>query len=303
MLRQTYPHFEIIVVDDGSTDNTAEVATRPPHVRCIRQKNQGQAAARNTGLRESGGSYIVFLDSDDRLLPHALETGLQCLNDNPECAFASGRCSIISSDGSSLPTQQQFLVEQDHYLALLTDNYIWMPAMVMHRRATFDSVGEFNTSLSIRGSEDYDLYLRITRSLPVCCHDKVVAEYRIHSSSTSANSARMLKATLVVHRSQKDYVKGDKRHEEAYNIGVRFWRERYGELVADKVRRHVRGMGGEMKQALQGAFVLLRYYPRGLVEHARRKLSCVALKAINPLRFGARGNGDKNTAGKLRDSG
>ena len=76
VLKQTYKHFEIVVVDDGSTDNTSEVARRYSGIRCIEQANQGLSAARNTGIRESKGEYLVFLDADDRLRPIALEAGL-----------------------------------------------------------------------------------------------------------------------------------------------------------------------------------------------------------------------------------
>src|SRR5215210_2105808 len=73
VLGQSYPNFEIVVVDDGSPDDTAEVAARYPEVRYICQDNQGLSAARNTGLGQSEGEYVVFLDADDRLLPEALE--------------------------------------------------------------------------------------------------------------------------------------------------------------------------------------------------------------------------------------
>ncbi len=102
VLAQSYPHFEIIVVDDGSIDNTSEVAVHYPEVRCIRQNNQGVNAARNTGLRHSRGEYLVFLDADDRLLPGALKASLECFNTYPECAFVFGRFRYIAANGKPL---------------------------------------------------------------------------------------------------------------------------------------------------------------------------------------------------------
>ena len=104
VLAQTSRQFEIIVVDDGSTDNTAEVAARYPGIGYLRQDNQGLAAARNTGLRHSQGDYLVFLDADDRLLPAALESGLDYLSAHPACAFVWGHYLRFTSDGSVLPT-------------------------------------------------------------------------------------------------------------------------------------------------------------------------------------------------------
>ena len=263
VIAQSYPNFEIVVVDDGSTDNTFEVAARYQGVRCIRQNNQGLSAARNSGLRGSRGDYLVFLDADDRLLPNALEVGLEYLKAHPECAFVSGYYRLITIDGAPFWEKQLPCITRDHYIELLRTNYIGMHATVMYRRSVFESVGGFDTSL--KACEDYNLYLRIARHFPVHCHSEVVAEYRDHGSSMSRNSALMLKATLAVLRSQRKYVRRDKRYKKAYRIGVKFWQDYYGPQLAWKILAHVRER--EWKQGIRDLLVLLRYYPRAF--HSR----------------------------------
>src|SRR5215213_4245219 len=122
VLAQSYPRFEVVVVDDGSTDDTAEVAARYPKVRCVRQQNQGLAAARNTGLRHSEGEYVVFLDADDRLLPEALKNGLECLETHRECAYVYGHFRMIASDGSFLKHRKRLIVGKNRYVGMLRRN-------------------------------------------------------------------------------------------------------------------------------------------------------------------------------------
>ena len=144
-----------MLVDDGSDDNTAAIAATYPGVHYIRQKNAGLSGARNTGLRHSLGKYLVFLDADDRLLPNALEIGLQCFASHPESAFVYGHSRFVAFDGSPMPARQPVHVEGDYYLALLRNCPIAAPASVMYRREIFELVDGFDTSLS--PAADYDL--------------------------------------------------------------------------------------------------------------------------------------------------
>jgi glycosyltransferase involved in cell wall biosynthesis/SAM-dependent methyltransferase len=261
VLSQSYRNFEIIVVDDGSTDETSEVASRYERVRLFQQENQGLAGARNRGLGEAKGEYVVFLDADDKLLPGALEAGLRCFEAHPECAFVSGTSRPIAEDGALLSQRSDTVVEGDHYLKLLRHNYIGMHATVMYRRPVFDDVGGFDVTL--RACEDYDHYLRVARRYPVQRHDELVAEYRQHRANMSRDYALMLTSALTVLHRQRKFVKDNEHYRKAYKFGERFWRESYGDLLVGEVRMQMRE--GNWEQVLRGVTVLGRYYRQGLI--------------------------------------
>lgn len=277
VLKQSYTQYEIIVVDDGSTDNTFEVASRYPAVRCVRQENQGLSAARNRGLRESRGNYLVFLDADDRLLPEALDIGLGALAANPDCAFVYGRSQHIAFDGSPLPVLYPPPIEREHYSAFLENNPIWMPAQVMYRYSVFESVSGFNTAIS--PAADYELYLRIARSFPVHCHNQVVAEYRQHSQNMSRNPQIMLTSTLTAISSQRKHALKDKRHKRAYKKGKKNWQYYYGEELADRMGARWRTKG-QKNLAISDALCILRYYPQGFARHLYKKAKMVIMRKL-----------------------
>ncbi|HSL43692.1 MAG TPA: glycosyltransferase [Anaerolineales bacterium] len=256
-LAQTYPRLEIIVVDDGSTDDTAIVAARYPNVHYVRQMNQGLAAARNTGLRESHGEVLAFLDADDRLLPEAVEHGVAHLLNSPGHAFVSGRYRYIGEDGKILNEYHQEPAEPDSYAAFLRGNYIGMHATVAYRRAVIEAEGGFDPSLP--ACEDYDLYLRIARKHPVGVHKHLVAEYRQHSQNMSRDPGLMLKTALTVLSSNWEYVREKEIYRAAYHAGVRSWREHYSSEFFEQI--YTKWSEGQISSALRLATSWFRYAP------------------------------------------
>ena len=260
VVAQSYPHYEVVVIDDGSTDNVEEVAGRYPGVRYIRQENSGLAAARNTGLRRSRGNYLVFLDADDRLVTEALEVGLAAFTTHPECAFVVGHCKEITVDGTPFPASERPCAHQDHYAALLSKCFIYPPATVMFRRSVFETVRNFDTSVS--PCADYDLYLRVAKDFPIYCHHRVVAEYRKHGANMTHNAALMLQSGMTVLRAQRAHTKRKRLWSEAYKTGMRFIQTCYGPPFAAELRSQWHA--GNRRQVLAGFLTLLRYYPVGI---------------------------------------
>ena len=259
-LRQTHPALEVIVVDDGSTDDTARVAAARAGVRFVRQQNQGAAVARAAGFRESRGAYIIFLDADDRLLPHAVATGLDYLAAHPDRAFVTGHVRLITEDGLPAGTPPQEHREGDAYRELLRSNYIWTPGVVMYRRAVLDTVGMFDPEAG--GSADYELNIRIARRFPIGCHHEVILEYRQHAANMSADAGHMLRSAIRVRRAQRKHVEADRAALEAWQEGIDIVRTDFGGRLIDQVKTDLR-MRGRRSAALRGLVRLLRYHPSG----------------------------------------
>jgi glycosyltransferase involved in cell wall biosynthesis len=259
-LTQTHHPIEVLVIDDGSTDASSVIARNFP-VRYIKQQNRGLTASRNRGILESRGSYIVFLDADDRLRPEAIETGLRALAENPECAMTVGDHHFVSEDGSHLANSRKECLQKSHYEALLKSNFIEMISSVLFRRSVLEQVAGFDTRLRV--AEDYDLYLRIARDYSICCHSKVVADYRLHKSNVSRNSELMLTTTLRVLASQAGYARRDTRRLFAFLEGIRTWRKQYGRQLASELGRSYPTLHG--KNLRRKLLLLLDYYPQGFM--------------------------------------
>jgi glycosyltransferase involved in cell wall biosynthesis len=226
VVSQTYKHYEIVVVDDGSTDSTKSIAESYSFVKYVYQSNQGPSAARNKGIDCSTGNYLIFLDSDDWLLPEALNINLGFLLRNPELAFVSGAHAVFYEDGSKNHEVRTEVIK-DNYLSLLESNYIGMIATVLFHRWAFDSI-RYDTSL--KTCEDYDLYLKIARLYPVMQHTLMIAVYRIHSKNVSGNTIIMLENALFVLNRQKASLR-NRKERKAFKNGQILWRSYYSQLI------------------------------------------------------------------------
>jgi glycosyltransferase involved in cell wall biosynthesis len=261
-LAQTCGDIEVLVVDDGSMDDTRDVALSFPRVRYVHQANQGLAAARNTGIRETTSPYLLFLDADDRLLPEAAQSGLECFQAHPESGFVFGAFRNTYNDGSPAPSETRPAVEGDYYWHLLQGNIIGMHGAVLYSREALLDVGGFDSHLP--ACEDYDLYLRISRVWPVHRHDRLIAEYRQHDHNMSRDYAFMLESVLSVLQMERERAPVDRRHKMALRTGTRVWREYYGELLIGewKEQKHLRRL-----------LPILQRYPRGILARAFRFLT------------------------------
>ncbi len=260
VLAQTYPHLEIVVVDDGSTDNVGAIASRYPGVRCVREPNSGPAAARNAGIRSSNGDFLVFLDADDRLLPQGVQAGVQALDARPECAAAIGTYRRTTFDNRPIDTHEQPAVNERQYEQMMEDNWAGFPARAIYRRSLLEHVRGFDSEID--AAADFGFNLAVAREFPIASHETMVAEHREHGRNLSADASVMLTETLAAMRKQRPYLRGDGERKRAYRRGMRNWKRYWGDLLAVQAARARRE--GRRGDALRGAAKLVRYRPGAL---------------------------------------
>jgi len=193
---QRHRPLEVIVVDDGSTDDTPEVTRKLqaalPDLRVIRQENAGLSAARNTGIREVTQPFVAFLDADDEWLPEMLETIIADFTRQPATTPAAGsNCYRVDSSGRSIgekitaPRGNRF-----YSAAEILMKTRFMPSTAVARRAAFDAAGMFDTEL--RSSEDRDMWIRLAAAAgPIRYIDQALVRICRHDSNMSRDAARM----------------------------------------------------------------------------------------------------------------
>jgi len=272
-LAQIYPHVEVVVVEDGPTEDASQIAARYPGVRCMGTRRDGEPApapgrgpsagvaqARNAGIRATNGDFLVFLDAGDRLLERAVETGVRTLDEHPACAAAVGACRSGTRGGGRPGGPVQPAVARDQYARLMRDDWAGSSACAIYRRSLLEHVRGFEPSLDAMA--DFAFNLAIARQFPIAGHDMPVAECRENGREVGGDPGTMLVQTLGAMRRQQRYVRRDRELRRAHRDGVGRRKRYWGEALAGQARESLRD--GRRRDALGQIVLLARKWPRGV---------------------------------------
>lgn len=194
VLSQSVHDFELIVIDDGSTDGTAELMNRylsDSRIRYLQQENQGQSVARNRGIAEARGQYICFLDSDNAWVKSKIETSLKAFEDNPAADIVYGDYIVIDGEGAEQGVNRMARYSGRITPQLLRDNFVSMNT-TMTRKRCFDEMGGFDNA--DRLAEDYGLWLRFSTRYQFLYVPEVLGYYRVMENQISSDKDSRFRA-------------------------------------------------------------------------------------------------------------
>ncbi len=260
---QNYPgHLEILVVDDGSTDDSVQIAASFDGVRLLRQQNGGPAAARNHALSHANGDVLAFLDADDVWTPGSLQCRVERLVAQADVGIVFGDFSYWTPTPGALPEDLPSQLPDSVldairtgwvYPEILLDPIVHIIATVV-RRSVIEAIGVFDTNL--RTGEDYDFFIRAARHCRFSHVEKVVSRYRLHASSITRVPQPRSNEYSVVSKALANYGTGgaDGRQLDASLLAMRLHK-----MSFDHALQHLRH--GDPRIAASSFRAAIRHYP------------------------------------------
>ncbi len=188
ILNQTHTNFELIIVDDGSTDNTLSIleSINDNRIKIIKhQKNLGSLNARITALNASIGEYIAILDSDDISMPNRLEIQYKFLENNPEYGLIGGLAETIDNNGKSIKQIKGLALSSKETQVITLFKNCFIHSCIMYRKTMLD---KFGWDKKVEGSEDFQLITDIITTLKVKNLPNILGQYRQHEKNLTNNS-------------------------------------------------------------------------------------------------------------------
>jgi glycosyltransferase involved in cell wall biosynthesis len=254
VLRQTYPDFELLIIDDGSSDQTVQWISQlvDSRVRLIPQTNQGVAVARNTGIAKAQGEYVAFLDHDDLWEPTKLEKQVRYLEDNPAVGLVHTWMVLVDQCGKSTGRVISSNAEGDVWKQLLERNTI-ASSSVMVRRCCFETVGVFSPSRDLYTVEDWEMWVRIASRYPFAVIKKPLLSWRQHANNGSKNWRAMEQAYALVI---------EKAFDSAPSELLYLKQRSYGHANLCLAWRVLQSSDKDYNKAIQFRQLALSYYPQ-----------------------------------------
>ncbi|MEB3181394.1 MAG: glycosyltransferase family A protein [Nostocaceae cyanobacterium] len=192
VLHQTFEDFEVIIVNDGSSDGIENWVAQITdlRVKLISQANQGLSAARNTGIKNARGEFITFIDADDIWEPTKLEKQVHCLEEKPKVGLVYNWVTLIDEKGTFTGRVFKNHAEGDVWQRLIEHNIVECGSVAMIRRYCFETVGLFDRDIG--AAQDWEMWLRIAARYPFAVVKEPLVRYRQHPNNKSKNYAKVL---------------------------------------------------------------------------------------------------------------
>ena len=248
VLNQTFQDYEIIIIDDASTDKTQEVVAgfEEKRIKYIRQiQNKGEAVTRNTGIQNSEGEYIAFLDDDDEWLPKKLALQVKILENSPPRTGLIYTATFLYDNINNKLVEDRLRFSSHRgnvYHALMKRNFVGAASSVLIKRKCVEKIGLFDTAIAY--GLDYDYWIRISKQFDFDCIAESLVKYRIHNSRLSSNIELRAQGAQDL---AKKYGKTI--------ISNKYWRSIYIDLGVTLCNK------GEMRKGINALLRSIWYYP------------------------------------------